>query len=698
MKSADLRARVRMTGATPLVLALLSALLLALAGAAEARITRIVIDRTESPTFGGASFGDVGQYEKVVGRAFGEVDPDDPRNGVITDIQLAPRNGAGKVEYNTDFYLLKPVDPSRGNGLLYYNVVNRGNKGGLNTLNRGVVGGNEPTDPGDGLAMRRGYSILWSGWQPDVLSGGGRMTMRVPVALNPDGSEIQGRIRTEYIVNATTSTQNLGGGSFTGDTHASYETVSLDNSTATLTRRVREADLRVVVPNAQWRFADCSTVPFPGMPDPTKICLQGGFDPNFIYELLYTAKNPTVLGLGFAATRDLVAFFRHELQDDAGTPNPLAGAIGAAIMEGSSQSGRMMRTFLDLGFNQDEARRIVFEGMNPHISPGRIPLNVRFGHPGRVYLQHEEHLFPAYESPFTWSRENDRVARVHAGLTDRCRRTRTCPVIIQTVSSTEYWQGRMSLDTTDAQGRHDLHIPRGVHVYHFASTQHGPAATPSLGICQQLSNPNPYFEARRALLLALERWVFEGHRPPPSQIPTLRGRTLVHLDQASVGWPNIPGVRYTGLLNGLTLVDYGPEYDHRDESGVVTEPPRIVAGRDYVVLAPKVDADGNEIAGIRSTTLQAPLGTYAGWNLRRAGFAEDELCSLSGTFVPFFRTQAQREAAGDPRLSLEERYGDHEGYVVAVRAAAERLVPQGFLLQVDADFLFQQAEDSDVLR
>lgn len=666
-------------------------------GSAEARITRIVIDRVESPTFGGAFFGATGPYEKIVGRASGEVDPNEPLNAVITDIAMAPRNARGQVEYETDFYLLKPVDPARGNGLLYYNVVNRGNKGGLGTLDLGVVGGNEPTNPGDGFALRRGYTFLWSGWQPDVLPGGGRLTMQVPIATE-SGAIVTGGVRTEYIVNAPTKTQNLSSGSFTGLTHASYETVSLDNSTATLTKRVREADPRILIPHSDWAFADCSVAPFPGVPSTTRICLKDGFDPNFIYELLYTAKNPTVLGLGFAATRDLVAFFRHAAQDDFAQPNPLAGAIRAAVMEGSSQSGRFVRTFLDLGFNQDETGRIVFEGMNPHISPGRIPLNVRFGQPGRAYGQHEDHLFPAYESPFAWMPVRDPVAGRTAWLLERCHKTNTCPNIIQTVSSTEYWQGRMSLDTTDALARHDVGIPGHVRIYHFAGTQHGPAAVPSLGICQQLSNPNPYFEARRALLVALERWVLEGIQPPKSQISTLREGTLVASDQASIGWPNIPGVKYTGLLNALTLLDFGPQFDAREESGILREPPTVVTGRDYVVLVPKVDSDGNEIAGIRSTTLRAPLGTYTGWNLRRAGFAEDEVCGLQGTFVPFKKTRAGREAAGDPRPSLEERYGDHAGYVAAVREAAEELVGQGFLLPEDAARLVAQAEASDVLR
>lgn len=288
-----------------------------------------------------------------------------------------------------------------------------------------------------------------------------------------------------------------------------------------------------------------------------------------------------------------------------------------------------------MGFNEDEAGQIVFEGMNPHIAAGRIPLNTRFGQPGRGYGQHEEHLFPAYESPFTWMPVRDPVAGRTAWLLERCRKTNTCPKIIQTVSSTEYWQGRMSLDTTDALGRHDVGLPDDVRLYFFSSTQHVvvPGA-PSLGICQQLSNPNQYIPYLRALLVAFEHWVLEGGKPPPTT---------------------------------------------------------VVVGRDYVVLVPKVDADGNEVAGIRSTTIQAPLGTYTGWNLRRAGFAEDELCGIQGTFIPFAKTQTEREATGDPRPSLEERYGNHAGYVGAVQAAAGRLVAQRFLLPEDAERLIAEA-------
>lgn len=664
---------------------------------ADARITRIEITRIESPTFAGATFGSAGQYDKLIGRAFGEVDPRDPQNAVIQDIELAPRNARGMVEYSTDVYLLRPHDLARGNATLLYDVANRGNKVVLSLINNGAVGGNDPTSAGDGFLQAAGYTIVWSGWQADVAPGNNRMTLTVPVARHRNGAEITGRVRGEYIVSAPASTQNLSSGFFTALTHLSYETMSLDSSSATLTKRVKETDVRVPIPSTDWAFADCTSIPFPGTPSTTQICLKDGFSPNFIYELLYTAKNPTVLGLGFAATRDLVAFLRHAERDDAGNANPLAHEIRTAIVHGTSQSGRYVRTFLMLGFNRDERGRMVFDGMNPHLASLLVPLNVRFGQPGRGYGQHEDHLYPAAEPPFTYLKVTDSIAHERHGILDECRRTRTCPKVIQTVSSTEYWQGRMSLDTTDARGRFDIPEPPNVRFFHFAGTQHVPAAVPAAGICQQLSNPNPYREGLRALLTALREWIVNGTEPPASRISRLYTGTLVRSDAASIGWPNLPGVKYSGLLNELTLLDFGPHFDVDDETGIVEEPPRVTRA-EYTVLVPKVDADGNEIAGLRSVALQAPVGTYTGWNLRRAGFAEDEVCGLTGSFIPFARTKTERDAIGDPRPSLEERYGTHEGYVAAVRAAANRLVADRLLLPADADQLVTQAAASNVLQ
>ena len=404
------------------------------------------------------------------------------------------------------------------------------------------------------------------------------------------------------------------------------------------------------------------------------------------------------LGLGFAATRDLVSFLRHADTDDEGTPNPVANTIRTSFMHGSSQSGRFVRTFLHLGFNEGEDGNQVFDGMNPNIAAGRVALNIRFGQPGRSFGQHTEHLFPSYEAPLPWTRSEDRVAGQEAWFLMRCRMTDTCPKIMSTVTSSEYWRARASLNTTDAEGRQDLPLPPDVRMYLFSSTPHVPPAFFSLDFCQLPPNDNNYFPYMRALLVALEQWVVDDAQPPQSQIPTLQEQTLTTSDQASVGWPGIPNVTYTGLVNRLTLLDFGPMFDPTNESGIITEPPIVLEGRDYTVLVPRVDADGNEISGIRSTTIQAPLGTYMGWALRRAGFAENEMCSFQGSFVPFAETQAERMQSGDPRFSLEERYGDHAGYVQAVQRAAEQLVQQRFLLPKDADAIIAQAEASDVLR
>jgi hypothetical protein len=664
---------------------------------AEARITHLVIDRIESPTFGGTSFGNAGPYERVVGRAFGEVDPNDPQSAIITDIDKAPRNSLGRVEYQTDFYLLKPVDATRGNGLLFHSILNRGGKINFNTFNVGASSDNEPQNAGDGFTMKRGWVYLWSGWQADLFPGNNRLLLRAPVATD-SGAPITGRIRTEYRVPAPAgTTQNLSG----SPVASGYETASLDNTTATLTRRVHAADAREIIPPDRWAFADCSTTPFPGVPSRTKVCLADGFDTNHIYELVYTAKNPPVLGLGFASTRDLVAFFRHAAQDDAGTPNPLAGAIQYAMAEGTSQAGAYLNSFVHLGFNQDEAGRTVFDGVNPHVFTMRLSLNVRFGQPTQL-----PYNSVGSEAPFTWSSLHDPIAGRTGGLLRRCEATGTCPKILHTLSSSEYWRSRMtsaslgpaSLLTTDALARHDVGIPSNVRIYHITGTQHAPAAPPAPW-CQQMNNPSPHQETRRALLAALERWVIQGVEPPPSEVASLRSGTLVPVDAKSVGWPAIPGVAFPGNVNSLRLLYFGPAFNHEDTSGVITEP-SVDLGKSYAVRVPKVDADGNEVAGVRSTTQQAPLGTYTGWNFLRAGFGEGDLCDIRqlGSFIPFRRTQGDRVAAGDPRLSLEERYGSHAGYVSAVQAAASDLVAKGFLLTEDAARLVAAAEASNVLR
>jgi hypothetical protein len=696
----------RPNGASALALVATSALVLGIAPAANARITSITITSKTSPAFGGQIFGSSGQYEELDGTATGEVDLRDPRNAVIQDIELAPRNARGMVEYSMDFSIQKPINTALGNHTILYDVVNRGNKSSP-ALN---IGGSA-TNVGDGFLESQGYTLVWSGWEGDVTTG---IKIVLPIATNRDGSPITGRARAEYILNSTPAS--------TVDVTAppAYAAVSTDNTDATLTERVHQDDPKVLIPNSQWAFADCSTTPFPGVPSTLKVCLQGNFDTNHIYELVYTAQNPTVAGIGFAATRDFVDFLRnrndeHHHHGDGDRdredaiapptpPNPLGDSIEQAIIYGSSQSGRWIRTYLQLGFNEGNDGLKVFEGAIPHKSSNRGAFNVRFAQPTRLSgTQHTERQFPGQESPQTWDVSHDPIAGITAGQLERCRRTDTCPKIAATVTSTEYWQALMSLNTTDARGKRDFEVPDNVRIYHFAGTQHGggdplqPVTTVPKppGNCQLPTNPNPFIPGQRALLVDLQEWIVDGRDPPPSLFATLRRHTLVPVSQ--IHQPFVPvaaGFTLAGVATQRFHLDRGPRFDEEDVSGIMAEPP--IKGDAYALLLPAVDSDGNELDGLRNTNMAAPLGTYTGWNPRKAGFSENDSCDLTGGYIPFFETMAERIAAGDPRLSLEERYPTHAVYVDKVTAAADQLVQQRLLLPQDAALIISQANAAAV--
>jgi hypothetical protein len=683
------------------------AVLIGFAPPAAARITGLTF--TTSQPFGNSSFGSAGQYEQLDGTATGEIDPNDPVDGIIQDVALAPRNARGMVEYSMDISILKPVNTSLGNHTILYDVVNRGRK----LVTSFNIGGNATT-VGDGFLEGQGYTLVWSGWEGDISSG---IKILLPVATNRDGSTITGQVRGEYILNgAPASTVDI-------SAPPAYEAVSTDNSGATLTQRVHQHDPKVPIDNHQWAFADCTTTPFPGVPSTKKVCLEGGFDTDHIYELVYTAKNPTVAGIGFAATRDLIEFLRNK--NDAGDkhgagqgerdgadhdsaapptpPNPLGGSIQHAIIYGASQSGRWIRTFLQLGFNEGPDGHRVFEGAMPHIASNRGAFNLRFAQPTRLSgTQHTEAQYPGQESPATWGESRDPISGITAGQLDRCSRSDTCPKITATVTDTEYWQALMALNTTDAGGKHDFDLPPNVRLYHFAGTQHGggnplqvPTTVPAIpGNCQLPSNPNPYIPAQRALLVALQQWVVDGRAPPASLYPTLRRHSLVPVSE--IRQPFVPAVHFvqSQVAAQRFHLERGNRFDEEDISGIMAEPP--VAGEAYALLLPAVDADGNDIDGLRNTNMAAPLGTYTGWNPRRAGFSEGDSCDLTGGYIPFAKTRAQRIAAGDPRPSLEERYPTHADYVAKVTAQANLLVKQRLLLQQDADLAISQADSAAV--
>ncbi len=647
------------------------------------------------------------------GVASGEVDPSDPRNAIITDIESAPRNADGMVVYSMDVVITKPVDLSKGNHSILHDVPNRGS-----IRNTDFNLGASATSVGDGFLEQQGYTLVDSGWEGDITSG---LRITLPVATNPDGSPIIGRVRSEYILTSAASTVDV-------TAAPAYEAVSASNDDATLTRRVHQFDSKELIPNSQWAFADCSSTSFPGTANTKKVCLQGGFDTNHIYELVYTAKNPTVAGLGFAATRDLNAWLRNSMPRSTSGPgcklakgrpaaanpscpvvipgpvNPLGSDIKHTLIYGSSQSGRWIRTFIELGFNEDENGNRVFDGAIPHKPSNRGAFNVRWAQPTRLSgTQHTERQFPGAESPQTFETTVDTISGIAAGQLERCRFSRTCPKITHTNTDTEYWQATMALNTTDSLGRRDLPIAPEVRIYLFAGTMHGggdataqpPTVLPSPPVnCQLRANSNPFIFGQRALLVALQDWVVNGTEPPPSLFATLRDKTLVSVN--TVNYPYIPAENFSpaGVATQKFWLGRGSLFDTIDISGVMAEPPASLSA--YALLVPAVDSDGNTIPGLRNTNMQVPLGTYLGSNVRKAGFSEGDSCDLTGSFIPFFRTQADRLAANDPRPSLQERYPTHDDYVNKVTAAALNLVAQRLMLPNDALYVINQAEAAAV--
>ena len=681
---------------------------------AQARIVRVEITNIQL-AFGGRAFGEIGTFERVTGKAHGEVDPQSPANSLIQDIALAPRNAKGLVEYTTDIEIVRPSDRSKSNGIVFFNIINRGNKGALTTFNgvpaapANVPGNNDLVDAGDGFMQQQGYTMVWFGWQPDVVPGNNRMLMKVPVARNADGSAITGIVRNEITVGSPALTVNLQSGWFTPGS-APYPTISVENKTPladgflpTLTVRGREREPRVLIPNTEWSFASCEADK-PAVASDTKLCYPAGFKPGKLYELIYRARDPLVLGLGFAAARDLGAFLKSSEKDDAGNLNPARVAGARAIVMGSSQSGRFVRSLIHLGFNRDEEGRVVFEGALPHIGGGLMPLNIRFGQPGRATTDQTDHLFPGAEFPFAYGRVTDPLTGRTQGILDRCAADNTCPKIVHAATALEMWELRQSLGFTDPLGLKDLDEPANVRSYIMASTQHAAAPLPlpekePFGLCVQQSNPNPHTWTMRALLTALTAWVKDGTEPPPSARPTIAAGTLVAADQ--VMFPPIPANKYGNVMrpavrfipsnNPLHVQDYGKDYDPANTSGILEGGvPKQSAAR-YGNLVAQVDADGNDLGGIRNVFVEVPIGTYTGWNHFHKGLFEGGHCTLAGSFIPFARTMQERLDAGDPRPSIEERYPTREAYAAAFKKAAADLVAKRFLLREDAARLVAQA-------
>ncbi|HKU84893.1 MAG TPA: alpha/beta hydrolase domain-containing protein [Casimicrobiaceae bacterium] len=643
----------------------------------DARTTRIDI-LSRGIAFGGHSFAGVGQYEKIVGIAYGEIDPNDRRNAVITDVELAPRNARGNVEYRHNFYILKPVDLAKGNHQVMYEPPNRGGKT-YGSMNRSP-GGNDPGGITDAAALDnsflwpRGYTTVWSGWENRLANLATNPTTTtatadLPTVHNADGSSITGP-GYEYIV--------TGGGSF----GLYYPASSSDQSQAKLTHRVHLNDPPEEVPANGWAYTDATL---------TAIKLTtGNFVANDIYEFSYVAKDPTVNGMGFAAVRDFNSFLRYATVDDEGNPNPLAGDVTRIYTEISSQPGRMFNDYTHLGFNEDESGRKVIDGMMQWIAAGDgLNMNYRWSQTKRTNRNRQDLLYLEGRFPFANVETHDPLT----GRTDsryaRCEATDTCPLAVEIYSANEYWVKAASLLHTDPTGSVDLPDSPYARNYFISSHQHG-TGNGSFGNCQQRTNPLNSAPIQRALFLALDDWA-NGIAPPPSAVPRLSDGTMVPpLPQSGVGFPNIPGVTYTGLQTTRYLFNFGPNFE---ATGIPTINPPVLSapyqdnpanGPIYQSYVPTTDSDGNDIAGVRLPDVTVPLATYTGWALRSGVWANDG-CEGSGQYIPFEATKAERIAAGDPRPSVEERYKSFGQYRSAVVNAVDALVKRRLMLCEDTD-------------
>ncbi len=630
---------------------------LALPAAAEV----IRFDIQESvPAFEGRSFDGTGPYLRITGRATIAVDPADPRNAVIADIDRAPRNAQGRVEAVADVVILRPADPARGNGTLLVDVPNRGRKLAPQLFDDSAQPGanraEQAADAGLGFLHRQGYSMAWIGWQADIPSQPGQLALQAPVLTG-----VTGPSRDEFLFDHLRSPV-----------------------TATLTWPIADpASLRVTV-RGQW--SETRQTP-PGLAiratgDRTVEITRpaSGFDAAALYEVTYTARDPIVTGLGFAATRDVAAFLRRE----GGANNPLAHAgrpiVQRAIGFGVSQSGRFLRDFLWLGFNEDISGRVVFDGLIPHIAGARrMATNYRFGQPGRNARHPQDPAWQADLGPFTYAAMEDPVAGRRDGLMLRCRLNGTCPRVMQTDSEHEWWASRASLLVTDFEGRH-IDLPPDVRAYMIAGTPHyaGPGEvvrrTPTMALPVNPMHAGP---PMRALLVAMQQWLEAGVEPPASRVPMLAHGTLVEAARAVP--TTIPGLPYAGIFTGAAFSDQS------------VFPPRLIG--EYPVFVPLADADGMSVAGIRMLPLAVPRASYTGWNPRAEGFGAGTLFPLQGAVAPFAATAAERQAANDPRPSLAERYPDDAAYVAAVRAAAARMVVERLLLPEDAARAVAQASE-----
>jgi hypothetical protein len=654
----------------------------------SAEVVRVEV-HARADLAGGQAFGTSGAYEKLSGRIFFAVDPALPANHIIADIDKAPRNAAGRVEFSSDFFLIKPKRVERGNGAVLYEVSNRGGKGMLGFFNhaKGSLDPSSELEVGDGFLMKQGFTLLWVGWQFDVPQRPGLVRVYAPTATE-SGRPIRGLVRSDFVVTEKDFDHSLA-----DRDHMAYAVVDPEAPENVMTVRDTVEGSRRVVPRDQWGFARAEGGA--AVADQTRVFLKTKFEPGKIYEVVYTAQNPPVVGLGPAAIRDMISALKYQPGEAARPEAPTAatlsipaGTLNRALAFGISQSGRFLRTYLYYGFNRDEGNRKVFDGVIAHVAgAGRGSFNHRFAQPSRDGHPYLNFFYPTDIFPFTDAAQQDPETGATDGLLTHAGAPEFLPKVFYTNSEYEYWGRAASLIHTTLDGKGDAPLMDNVRIYLLTAGQHGPSEfPPAQTIGQQRNNPLDYRWAMKALLLAMDRWTASGTLPPPSRYPHVSDGTLVSPDQLK--FPKVAGVTATTAVHKAYHADYGPRF--ATEGVVSVEPPRI--GAPFPILVPQVDADGNGLAGVRMPELAAPLATYTGWNLFNARSGPiDVLSSMQGSYIPLPRTSGDRKRTGDPRPSIDERYHDKDSYIGLVTKAALELIDQGFLLSEDLAVVVRNA-------
>lgn len=657
---------------------------------AHCHVVRFEITSRE-PFAEGQAFGEVGPYERIVGNVHFAIDPALRQNQAIVDLQNAPRNEDGLVEFASDLFILAPVELAKANGAAFYDVNNRGNKLALRFFND-APGENDPRTPedaGNGFLLRQGFIVVWSGWDGELLPGGDLMRLYAPIAKDGD-SPITGLVRYETHVQEPGTRVPV---NTARALHGAYRPTERGLKNATLTWRLRPGDPRVAIPQEQFQLDVQDVEPIaPGQLPLIDLVVPAGLEPGYLYEVVYEAQDPLVHGVCFASVRDLLTALKH----GEGDGNPLLEGGEPVVQRahgfGVSQSGRFLREFLYSGFNEDEEGRQVFDGLIPHVAGGGLgSFNHRFAQPTAFNTQHELADFCSDRFPFAYDVQQDAFTPRSDGILRRSRETGTMPLVMHTQSSAEYWTRSGSLPHTTADGTRDADVPENVRFYTFGGTQHGPAAwPPERGPGQQLANPGDYRPLLRSLLLALDRWATDGAAPPDSVYPTISEGTLVSYEQESTRFPRIPGVRYPEVILAPRFLGFGSRWS--GEGIMDLQPPEIHG--TYRVLVPAVGDDGIDRGCLLPPEIAVPLATYTGWNLRhREAGAENELVGLAGSYIPFPRTRDEGQRSGDPRASLEARYRSLEDYLDKLKDQAGAMVREGYLLDEDVPRVVQrQAE------